>query len=138
MIILAVDDDDEDLEFFQEVIASIDPEIRCVVARNCREAFDVLKYLIPDVLFLDINMPKENGFECFQNLKRTENLKDVPVVFCSTAVNPANVKYLLSSTVKFISKEPIFREAKASIMRVLNDLHLRSAEFDLANVNTKK
>lgn len=139
MIILAVDDDDEDLEFFQEVLTSIDPAIRCVMARNCQEAFEILKHLIPDVLFLDINMPRANGLECFHHLRQTENLKNIPVVFCSTAVNPANVKYLLSSTVKFITKEPIFRQAKISIASVLDDLHLLPAkEKDVVGLNERK
>jgi CheY-like chemotaxis protein len=124
MTILAVDDDDDDLEFFQEVIASIDPTIRCVLARNCSEAHEILKHEIPDVLFLDINMPKENGLKCFDTIKQSERFKNLPVVFCSTAVNPVNIRYLLSSKVKFIPKEPIFKEAKASIGRVLKDLRL--------------
>jgi CheY-like chemotaxis protein len=128
MTILAVDDDDDDLEFFEEVITSIDPEIRCVLARNCNEACEILKHQIPDVLFLDINMPKVNGLECFNYIKQAKHFKDLPVVFCSTAVNPVNIKYLLSSTVKFIPKEPIFKEAKTSIIQVLNDLHLLSME----------
>lgn len=128
MIILAVDDDDDDLEFFQEIIASIDPTIRCVPAKTCNEAYEILKHVIPDVLFLDINMPKENGLKCFNDIKQKEPFKNIPVVFCSTAVNPINIKYLLSSTVKFIPKEPIFKEAKAAIIQVFSDLHLLPLE----------
>jgi CheY-like chemotaxis protein len=124
MTILAVDDDDDDLEFFGAIIHAIDPTIRYIRATSCAEAYDILKHTVPDVLFLDINMPKVNGLECFKYLKQTESLKRIPVVFYSTAVNPANIRYLLSHNVKFISKEAHFEQAKASIIEVLKALHV--------------
>jgi CheY-like chemotaxis protein len=124
MTILAVDDDDDDLEFFEEVIASIDRKIKCVKIKNCSEAYQILMHVIPDVLFLDINMPKENGLDCFKSLKQNDRFKHIPIVFYSTAVNPVNIRFLISPTVKFIPKEPIFNVAKASIIRVLTDLQV--------------
>jgi CheY-like chemotaxis protein len=122
MNILAVDDDEDDLVFFKEVIHSIDPSIDFIFAHSCSEAYDILNRLIPDVIFLDINMPKVNGLDCFKYLKQSQRLRNVPVVFLSTAVNPINIKYLLSSTVKFIPKEPIFKAAKLSVTNVLQAL----------------
>jgi len=40
---------------------------------------------LPHILFLDINMPRKNGFECLEEIKQNEKLKALPVVMFSTS-----------------------------------------------------
>lgn len=40
---------------------------------------------LPHVIFLDINMPRKNGFECLADIKKNDRLKDVPVIMFSTS-----------------------------------------------------
>lgn len=66
MVILAVDDDPEDFEFFTEAVMDIDKSIVVLTATNGQQALDLLNNLIiaPDFIFLDINMPVMDGRKC--------------------------------------------------------------------------
>ena len=57
------------------------------------DGVQLLKYLssnfhnLPDALFLDLNIPIKNGFECLSEIKAIDKLKDLPVIIFSTSVN---------------------------------------------------
>lgn len=54
-----------------------------VKAKNGVEAVDLAQKSIPDLILLDVRMPKMNGYEACRELKNTEAVKDIPVVFLS-------------------------------------------------------
>jgi CheY-like chemotaxis protein len=90
-IIMIVDDDEDDKYFFQAALATIDDGIRCMEARDGAEALEMLKgNPLPDLIFLDLNMPRLNGKQCLRLLKNTERLKKIPVVIYSTTKRPAD------------------------------------------------
>jgi CheY-like chemotaxis protein len=87
MIVLAVDDDQDDLELFCESVHRINPAIITITTRNGQEA---LHYLLsdvglPDVVFLDINMPIMNGRECLRIIRGTPELKGLRVIMFTTS-----------------------------------------------------
>lgn len=53
------------------------------IASNGEEALEKAKTNIPDLILLDMIMPKKNGFEVLKELKETENLKTIPVIVLS-------------------------------------------------------
>jgi CheY-like chemotaxis protein len=83
-----VDDDIDDQEIFMSAVNEIDSSIKCVSIDNCEEAIEKLKtdkYNLPDIIFLDLNMPRLNGRQCLAELRKLAHLKDVPVVIYSTS-----------------------------------------------------
>jgi CheY-like chemotaxis protein len=86
-IFLLADDDQDDTELFQEALASIDPAITFHSAGDGQEALHKLELLDqkPDIIFLDINMPVMNGWQCLKQIKSCEAYKDIPVVIYSTS-----------------------------------------------------
>jgi CheY-like chemotaxis protein len=83
-----VDDDMDDQELFIEAVNEVDNSIVCVSASNCEEALDLLKnkkMAMPDVIFLDLNMPRLNGKQCLAELKKHAHLRDIPVIIYSTS-----------------------------------------------------
>ncbi|MET3025626.1 response regulator [Flavobacterium sp. UW10123] len=86
-IILLADDDQDDAEMFCEALADIDQNIICHCAENGDEALKMLKNQDknPGVVFLDLNMPIMNGWECLRQLKMEERYKNIPVIMISTS-----------------------------------------------------
>lgn len=86
-IILLADDDQDDKEMFCEALADIDENIICYCAENGSKALQILEKQdeIPNVIFLDLNMPVMNGWECLKELKSDDRYKNIPVIMISTS-----------------------------------------------------
>lgn len=96
--ILYVDDDADDRLFFSDAIHEIDEKIECTEAVNGEDALQYLigTSILPDILFLDINMPKMNGFELMQRLNADSLLQTIPVIVISTSNIQSDRERLLS------------------------------------------
>lgn len=91
--ILLVDDDEDDQAFFLDTIREIDMNIKIQVANNGIEAISFLKGSkpIPSLIFLDLNMPLMNGFQCLVELKNNALLKNIPVIIFTTSHNSNDI-----------------------------------------------
>src|SRR3954462_15607982 len=112
MLILIADDDSEDREIFREAINEIDPSIRCLEVKNGKETLDFLTkelVVLPNYVFLDINMPILDGKSCLTKMKAHPTLKSIPVIMYSTSFNPAEIKECYSMGAEnFITKPGSF------------------------------
>ena len=79
-ILFLVDDDLEDREIFQEAILTCRPTLELLFAGDGVEALETLESSnrLPDVIFLDYNMPRMNGMDCLKALKSNIRFKDIP------------------------------------------------------------
>jgi CheY-like chemotaxis protein len=121
--IFLVEDDEDDQQFFIEAIKEIDESICIYMAKNGREALDQLNNInpLPDVIFMDINMPLMNGFECLTLLRKHVRLKTIPVVILTTSNNHAEAEVARAlGAIFFLSKPSNFSLWKKNIMGVLN------------------
>ena len=81
-----VDDDTDDAGLFCEALKEVDPSAVCHLASHGEEALEILERVgAPDIIFLDINMPRMNGWECLAELKTSDAYKDIPVIMYSTS-----------------------------------------------------
>jgi CheY-like chemotaxis protein len=121
MIILIVDDDAEDIELFTEAVREIDPEINCVEAYNGIEALKVLRRnaLLPNFIFLDINMPLMNGRRCLEEIKKDNNYKHIPVIIYSTTTDRREVEDCINMGASFLTKPNTFDELAESLKEIL-------------------
>jgi CheY-like chemotaxis protein len=121
MIILAVDDDPEDFEFFFDAVKEIDSSIIVLKATNGQEALRILEnhMLMPDYIFMDINMPLMDGKTCLQEIKKSEKLQEIPVVMYSTTNNETEIsKYKLLGA-RFLVKPHQFSKLVKSLQIIL-------------------
>jgi DNA-binding response OmpR family regulator len=88
--ILIVDDDEDEHEFLRAAIKQIIPGAETTSMFDGKEVVDSLyeeKGLPPDLIFLDINMPKLNGLLATRSLKANEVLKKIPLIILTTGSN---------------------------------------------------
>jgi CheY-like chemotaxis protein len=86
--ILLIDDDPDDQIFFRDALQAIQPDIHCELSSSCQEAFRKLEAPpLPEFIFMDLNMPVMNGFDCLVYLKNQKKYKDIPVVIFTTSKN---------------------------------------------------
>ena len=132
--IYLVDDDTDDQLFFTDALREIDSGIACSIANNGREALENLRSmtLLPEILFLDLNMPFMNGYECLSQLKNEIRLSRIPVVIFTTSNDPrdAEITHQLGAEV-FLSKPPEFKQLREKLEKILaldfsGDVHLIS------------
>jgi len=85
--ILLVDDDTDDQVLFLDALSHVNKTVKCDIANNGLEAMEALrsKTSSPDLIFLDLNMPKMNGYECLVEIKKEHSFKHIPIVIYSTS-----------------------------------------------------
>jgi CheY-like chemotaxis protein len=87
--ILLADDDKDDALIFQEALDEAECNATFLHANTGANVFTLLeKGARPDIIFLDLNMPVMNGWQCLAKLKNSEPYKDIPVVMYTTSSNP--------------------------------------------------
>lgn len=80
-LVLAVDDEPEILEILELTLANRGMEVR--TADGGRKASDILRAEVPDVILLDAMLPEIHGFELCSQIKKSEQLRHVPVIIIS-------------------------------------------------------
>jgi CheY-like chemotaxis protein len=91
-ICMAEDDPDDHL-FFSNFLQEIDSSVKLTWFQTCEGLLDHLKTgeELPDVIILDMNMPKMDGHTCLVAIKKELGLYHIPVIFLSTANHPATM-----------------------------------------------
>lgn len=120
---LLVDDDADDAAIFYEALVRTNSNIEFYRAENGLESFQVLSEHRPDVIFLDINMPKMGGWECLKKLKDSAEYSDIPVIMYSTSSIKKDIDtaYSLGASM-FITKPEDFTELVAILSIVATGL----------------
>lgn len=123
MSILYIDDDEEDREIFKEAIEEIDPGIICNVVADGKQGLRTLEELVvvPDYIFVDVNMPIMNGKQFLKELKKTVRLRSIPVIMYSTTSQPSEIQeFTRLGAQNFLVKPPSFKlvcEALAGVIK---------------------
>jgi CheY-like chemotaxis protein len=86
MHILYIDDDAEDREIFKEAIAAIDPSCVCNAVNDGYQGLKALEELVvmPDFIFVDVNMPRMTGKQFLSEIKKIPRLRSIPLIMYST------------------------------------------------------
>ena len=118
-----IDDDADDRELFQEALSEVDDSIEFETCSDAREALTLLASdgaVVPDVVFLDANLPKMSGWECLEYLKASPDTKDIPVVMYSTSSYQRDIDRAMDSgAVWFFTKPSSFEDLKRLLTVVI-------------------
>ena len=107
--ILLADDDKDDQVLFKEALEELSLATHLTTVQNGEYLMQLLndeKIQLPDILFLDLNMPRKNGFECLSEIKGTEKLKRLPVIIFTTSYEPEVVDLLYKKGAQYYIRKP--------------------------------
>jgi CheY-like chemotaxis protein len=122
--ILLAEDDEDDFVLFQEALKGYPLPVFLDWVKDGDALMNALKQdktVIPDLVFLDINMPRKNGFECLTEIRQTENLKHLPVIIYSTSNDRALISWMYNAGANlYLSKPSNFGQLKQSIQKAIS------------------
>lgn len=121
--ILLVEDDMIEIMKFNRTISKLAYSHNIVEAKNGEEALDILyrKESLPDIILLDLNMPKINGLEFLRIIKKNSSLKYIPTVILTSSNNHKDVSDCHELGISGYLVKPLkFIDYSESIKRVLD------------------
>jgi CheY-like chemotaxis protein len=121
--ILIVDDDADDRDLFCTAMREVDPSLACIHARDGQEALLGLRlkeFPTPHLIFIDLNMPRLNGFQCLKELKKDRALQNIPVaIYTTSKIREHKEECERLGAAHFITKPTRFTELCTVISDVL-------------------
>jgi CheY-like chemotaxis protein len=128
MKIVLIDDDRDDGELFREALHGIDPSLEFDYYEDPKEALQRLAETEKDhpgqprIIFLDINMPVVNGWECLTKFKKMKELEKVPVImFTTSSMEKEKTMAKEMGAAGFITKPDDFLTLKEMLNAVIKE-----------------
>lgn len=126
MIFLIADDDIDDVELFKETLNEINASIQLYTAYDGQEALSILRsgeFSLPDIIFLDLNMPRMGGKECLKELKSDSQLRHIPVIMYTTSSQSKDIEEtMMKGAVCFITKPANMKDLRNILSSIAESL----------------
>ncbi|AIY12880.1 response regulator [Cellulophaga baltica] len=121
--IALADDDEDDRLLFKDAIEEIKIKTKLSLFTNGKELMDYLvlpNVILPEVIFLDLNMPIKNGMQCLKEIRENPKLSDLSVAIYSTSSSEGDIEdTFINGANVYINKPNSFGELKTVIDKVL-------------------
>ena len=117
--ILVVDDSNTNVVLMDAILNEKGYQIE--TALNAKEAYIILKKDRPDLILLDLLMPKISGFEFLEQIKRNNGTKDIPVIVISAVTNSDKINRTIKlGAIEFIKKPINIQNFIKKVETILN------------------
>ncbi len=121
--IIITDDDNEDREIFIEAVSEQLLGARAGECENCISLLEKLEAetVLPDIIFLDLNMPGMNGKECLAKIRGSDKFRHIPIIIYSTssALKHIDETYNLGASL-YVTKPNEYGALKQMLTTVVN------------------
>jgi CheY-like chemotaxis protein len=107
--ILLADDDSDDCMFFREALEELKLSATLTVVNDGEELMNFLSTIdgpYPHALFLDLNMPRKNGFECLTEIRKQNKYNKLPIIIYTTSANPGMVDEFYRTGASYYVRKP--------------------------------
>jgi CheY-like chemotaxis protein len=133
--ILLIDDDLDEHYLFKAAVSRVRKDVECLFASGVVDAFTLLEGIkgnLPDLIFLDVNMPNHNGRDCLKALRQSKRFARIPVIMYTVQdLTDGEKEELLALGATFCLRKPGLNEL-VLILRFL--LGYRQTGDDLKHV----
>jgi chemotaxis family two-component system response regulator Rcp1 len=142
MDILLVEDSPGDVPLTLEVFQDANPSVGLHVAQDGTEAMSVLRREgshanapRPDLILLDLNMPKIHGRQVLSAVKSDETLRRIPILILTTSEADADIEKSYQLSANCYLRKPVELDSFEALVRGINDFWLND---HLANFETQQ
>jgi CheY-like chemotaxis protein len=122
--VLLADDDEDDRTFFKEALQELKVKTKVTLVND---GLQLMNYLnqpdnkLPNVIFLDLNMPVKSGLECLREIRRNKRLRDLAIAIYSTSSSEENIEEAFVQGANIYIKKPSdFSMLKNVLEQVIN------------------
>lgn len=135
-VILLVEDNPADLRLTQEVFEEAAFDYRLLVARDGEQALAMLRGTpphsdvpLPDIVLLDLNIPRKNGLEVLRTMKQDPRLKRIPVLILSTSRAETDFMAAYDAHANAFVTKPTDWGEFAELARLIRDFWLKVVQL---------
>lgn len=140
--ILLVEDNEGDIMLTREALEDAKIWVELSVVKDGKEAIDLLnqqgKYadtVLPDMLLLDVNLPKKNGHEVLQYIKENDNLKHIPVIMLTTSSSQKDMELCHKYNANGYITKPLDVDELLAVVAGIKNLGLSIVKLPANNIN---
>ena len=128
-MILMVDDDPEDIQIFCSALYECNKPYYCISVSSGEEALQFLNssFILPDYIFMDLNMPRLNGKECLIQIKKEPQFSNIPVIIYSATSQHTEAEKLYTSGADYFFTKPMSTKLLAETISEILNGHLLKA-----------
>jgi len=128
--ILVVDDHEQNLELLQAYLEDIGCQI--LTARDGMEALGIVESSEPDLIVLDVMMPRMSGFQLCSKLKAEPRTRDIPIVMVTALSDVGDVERAVESGADDFLTKPVHKIELVTRVKSLLKYRLLKLRYDQA------
>ena len=133
--VVLADDDEDDRLFFTEAFDELKIKTKVETYKDGVALMDALNdpdSVLPNILFLDLNMPKKSGMECLIDIKNEERFKDISIAIYSTSASEEDIENTFVNGANIYIKKP---NDFNSLKKVLSDVVTINWQYHTSGLN---
>ncbi len=133
--VLLADDDEDDRLFFMDALAEIPIQSEVTVVKDGIELLEYLKQksvTLPNVVFLDLNMPCKGGIDCLREIRQDPRLLNLCVAIYSTSASDHDIEETFVMGANIYIKKP---QDYATLKKILSEVLKRSWQYETSGLN---
>ena|SRR5438270_10656002 len=124
--VVLADDDPDHGTLFKIVLKKVDPTKSLTIVKDGAALLELLSQQVPDLLFLDLNMPCKNGYECLREIRQNPELQNLPIVVYSSSSQMTDIQK------SYIHKADLY------MVKPFNSFHLQNALESILTMDWRK
>lgn len=135
ILITLADDDEDDRLFFTDAFEELKINTVVNTVNNGKELLNFLNHpetVLPNIIFLDLNMPILNGIDCLKEIKLNDKFRDIAIAIYSTSSSDQDIEntFVLGANI-YIKKPSNFNDLK----KILSDVVIINWQYHTSGLN---
>lgn len=133
--VVLADDDEDDRLFFKDAFEELKMQTKVDIYKNGVElmrALNCADSVLPNILFLDLNMPMKSGLECLKEIKSNPRFKDISIAIYSTSASEEDIEDTFVNGANIYIKKP--NDFKV-LKKILSDVVTLNWQYHTSRLN---